>query len=334
MQPLDDRPDDDSSDSGLRRDLAAFRASVGEDLAAALGARLQSIQLGDGDQLGDFRLLRELGRGGMGVVFEAEQVSVSGRRVAVKIMRGLLATEAARTRFAREVAVIGRLDHPNVVPILAADVHGGTPFYAMKLVDGQSLRDHLRDRSMAGDWRGLAAIVRDIARALQHGHEHGVVHRDVKPGNILIDRDGRAMLLDYGLACILDEHSDLTISADAIGTPDYMAPEQVDRRLGGVSPRSDVYGLGATLYECLAGAAPFAASTRHETMARILRGEAANLRAKARQIPADLANICAMAMAREPARRYATATRGERLRCHQRPRADRCRGRTAARTPG
>ncbi len=303
-------PTDDIADAELDAALSGFAEQVGE--AAALAAASALVQLATtgpevGEHLGDFRLGRELGRGGMGVVFEAEQISVPGRLVAVKVLRAAFASAPARQRFAREVAAIGRLDHPNIVPILAADVEASTPFFAMKRIDGGSLRDRLRTREFAGDVRRIVVIARDVALALQHAHDHGIVHRDVKPGNVLIDANGRAMLVDFGLALALTEDSGLTLTGDAVGTPDSMAPEQVDPRLGPVTARTDVYGLGAMLYECLALRPAFIAATRHEVLARIVAGDATPLRRLDRTIPRELETICTTAMQVEPARRYATA---------------------------
>lgn len=260
-----------------------------------------------GQTLGDFRIREVLGRGGMGVVFTAEQLSVPGRAVALKILGSTIASPIARQRFEREVEAVGRLDHPNIVPILSADTHGATPFYAMKLVVGHSLRRAIQRSEFEGNIRRMAALVRDLALALHHAHEHGVVHRDVKPGNVLLDADGCPMLTDFGLASVTEADEQLTMSTDAVGTPDYMAPEQVTRRFGPITPQTDIYGLGVVLFELLAGTAPFQSESRHETMDRIVRGDPPRLRSLAPAAPRDLENVCAMAMRREPRARYATA---------------------------
>ena len=297
----------DSSDGSIRRALDGFDREVGPEAVAEVVQQLEDANSLAGAAIGDYRLGRELGRGGMGVVYEAEQVSVPGRIVAVKLLRGLIGSATARQRFAREVEVVGRLDHPHIVPILSADLNATTPFYAMKRVDGVTLRAVLQGGAMRGDVRAIATMMRDLARALQHAHDHGVVHRDVKPGNVLVDRDGRAMLLDFGLASLVETDSDLTLSTDAVGTPDYMAPEQVTSSLGPITPRTDVYGLGVTLYECLTGRTPYGADSRHETLTRIVRGDASGVRSVEPAVPRDLENICAMAMARESGRRYGSA---------------------------
>ncbi len=296
----------DSSDAALRRALAGFADEVGpqvmRDAVRQLGAAQEP-----GDCLGDYRIRRELGRGGMGIVYEAEQVSVPGRIVAVKVLLGFGGSDTARRRFAREVEVTGQLDHPHIVPILSADLGAALPFYAMKKVDGRSLRDVLRTGELTNDCRRTATMIRDLAHALQHAHEHGVVHRDVKPGNVIIDNEGRAMLLDFGLARVLEDVSDLTRSLDTVGTLDYMAPEQVSPRAGPITARTDVYSLGVTLFECLTGRTPFTTDSRTQTLARIARGDAPRVRALNPMVPRDLENICAMAMHCDAARRYASA---------------------------
>ncbi|MCA8977260.1 MAG: protein kinase [Planctomycetes bacterium] len=298
---------DDSSETALRRALSGFGDEVGRQALAGVVQWLEGSGGLTGREIGDYRLGRELGRGGMGVVYEAEQTSVPGRTVAVKLLRGAFGSETARQRFAREVEVVGRLDHPHIVPILSADLHGETPFYAMKRIAGRTLRAVLQAGELRGDVRAIATMIRDLALALQHAHEHGAVHRDVKPGNVLVDEHGLAMLLDFGLASFVEGDSHLTLTSDAVGTPDYMAPEQVTRSHGPITARTDVYGLGVTLYECLSGRPPYAADTRHETMTRIVRGDAVRLRAVDPTIPRDLENICAVAMAAESSRRYASA---------------------------
>jgi hypothetical protein len=295
----------DEADALLREAVRGFGQEAGPaGIAEVLGFLTALPEAGT--VVGDYRLGPVVGQGGMGVVHQAEQISVPGRKVAVKLLRGAAGSALARQRFAREVEVIGRLDHPHIVPILSSAVHGEVPYYAMKFVDGRSLRDLVRDGALRGDWRRIATLVRDLAQALAHAHAHGVVHRDVKPGNVLVDGDGNAMLLDFGLAS-LAEGSDLTLSTDSLGTLDYMAPEQIERTVGPVDARTDVYGLGALLYECLCGRPPFGAPSRQATLARILRGEPLSPRAIEPQVPRDLATICGKALQPAPADRYATA---------------------------
>jgi len=296
----------DDSGEALRAAAAALGQDLGPaavaDAVASLAASLPDV----GTVVGDYRLGPVIGQGGMGVVRIAEQVSVPGRKVAVKLLPGAGLSPVARQRFAREVEVIGRLDHPHIVPILSSDVHGSVPYFAMKFVAGKSLRDLVRDGSLRGEWRTIASLVRDLAAALAHAHSHGVVHRDVKPGNVIVDGQGRAMLLDFGLAS-LAEGTDLTVSTDSLGTLDYMAPEQIDRTAGTVGPRTDVYGLGITLFECLCSRTPFAESSRQTTLVRILRGDHASPRVHTPSVPRDLATICSKAIEARPGDRYVDA---------------------------
>ncbi len=297
----------------LQAELGDFVDEVGleqaRDALQSLADAFDPIEgLEPGTVLGDFELHRPIGRGGMGVVFEAEQQSVKHRLDALKVLdsRGFGASRLRR--FAREVEVIGRLDHPGIVPILSADLEGPMPHYAMKLLSGVSLRERIEgpdwDRE---DYRSIAEIMLGVARALQHAHGHGVIHRDVNPRNIMIEPDGRPVTVDFGLAHDDRSSLDLTHSADAIGTADYMAPEQITSRSGVVGPRTDVYALGVTLYQCLTGEVPYRDSSRHETFERILAGTPAPPRRLNRSIPADLQTICLHSMAARPGDRYAGA---------------------------
>ncbi len=294
------------SEALLREAARHFDQDVGPGALATALERLGASLPEAGAVLGDYRLGPVLGQGGMGIVYLAEQVSVPGRRVAVKLLRRGSLSPLARQRFAREVEVIGRLDHPHIVPILSADVHGDVPFFAMKFVDGRSLREVVRAGTLRGDFRAMASLLRDLATALHHAHLHGVVHRDVKPGNVLVDAAGRPMLLDFGLAC-LTEGSELTMTSESLGTLDYMAPEQIEPTLGPIEQRTDVYGLGVTAYECLCGSTPFATLSRTATIARILRGEVPAPRTLDPTIPRDLATICQKAMQARPKDRYRDA---------------------------
>ncbi|MFT7463164.1 MAG: serine/threonine protein kinase, partial [Pseudohongiellaceae bacterium] len=259
-----------------------------------------------GTMLGEYRLLREIGRGGMGVIFEAEQTSVPGRRVAIKLLARSAASELRLNRFRREIEVIGRLDHMNIVPILSADLSGEEPWYAMKLVLGRTLRELLDDGELF-DFGQMASIFRELAWALDHAHCKGVVHRDVNARNIMLDAQGKAQLLDFGLAHDDLSQTVLTLGDDALGTAEYMSPEQVSGRGGDICPATDVYGLGATLYRCLCGRPPFSGRTLHEVFERILAGHPTALRKLRPDVPPDLAAICLQAMAPDIGSRYESA---------------------------
>jgi eukaryotic-like serine/threonine-protein kinase len=256
--------------------------------------------------LGEFRIVREIGRGGMGVVYEAEQVPL-GRRVALKVLPAAGAAGARpQARFQVEARVMAALHHPHIVPIFAVGCDRGVHYYAMQLIDGCSLAERLRDDSRDGSSpREAARLAMQAAEALEHAHGLGVLHRDIKPANLLVEPGGHLWVTDFGLAR-WGVGADLSGSGDAPGTLRYMSPEQA---AGGrvLDPRSDVYSLGATLYELLAGRPAFAGSDRADLLRRIAQVEPIPPRRIDPTIPRDLETIVGKAMAKEPDRRYATA---------------------------
>lgn len=255
------------------------------------------------ERLGDYRIVREIGYGGMGIVYEAEQQSL-GRHVALKILPAQLALDPARVaRFEQESRLAASLHHTNIVPVFGVGHDEGMHYYVMQLIDGAGLDRLLAD---AKDHRlppaRAAEIIRDAARALHAAHEAGTLHRDVKPGNVLIDSQGHVWIADFGLAQVLEAGSGATMQLG--GTLRYMPPE----RFKGVSDvRGDIYGLGATLYEMLSGRPPFDAATSVELLQAISTSEPKPLRQVNADAPRDLETIAAKAMAREPRARYATA---------------------------
>jgi tetratricopeptide (TPR) repeat protein len=256
--------------------------------------------------LGEFRILRRIGRGGMGVVYEAEQVSLD-RRVALKVLPTAGAAGARPlARFQVEARVMAALHHPHIVPIFAVGCDRGVHYYAMQLIAGSSLADRLggeaRDRPAP---REAAQLAMQAAEALEHAHGLGVLHRDIKPGNLLVEPGGHLWVTDFGLAR-WGNCGDLSGSGDAPGTLRYMCPEQA---AGGrvLDPRSDVYSLGATLYELLAGRPAFDGTDRADLLRRIAHAEPVAPRRIDPTIPRDLETIVGKAMAKEPDRRYATA---------------------------
>jgi hypothetical protein len=255
-------------------------------------------------RLGDFRILREVGRGGMGVVYEAEQLSLK-RRVALKVLRfGATPSPEALTRFQREAETVARLHHTNIVPVFAVGCEQGVHFYAMQFIEGQGL-DKARaclnpsDVQVAG-W-GVQA-----AEALAHAHARGVIHRDIKPSNLLLDAEGVVWLTDFGLARRADEVT-LTISGLLLGTPRYMSPEQAAATKQPVDERSDVYSLGATLYELTTGAPVYDGDTPQRLLAQILETEPVAPSRHRPEMPRDLETILLKCLAKEPERRYPTA---------------------------
>jgi tetratricopeptide (TPR) repeat protein/predicted Ser/Thr protein kinase len=256
-------------------------------------------------QLGDYRVLREVGRGGMGVVYEAVQTMLQ-RRVALKVLdpsRGL--SPAQVERFHREACTAAELHHTNIVPVFESGQFEELHFFAMQFIDGRGL-DELSasgELSARRDWRQVAEIGRQAAEALHHAHEHGVVHRDIKPANLLLDGDGDVWITDFGLAKAVDL-AELTAPGDAVGTLRYMASEQLEGRS---DARTDVYALGATLYELLAGQPIRNEPSRGQLVAGILSGRVARPRSMNCRVPRDLERIVLKATARCPEDRYPSA---------------------------
>jgi predicted Ser/Thr protein kinase len=307
--------------AGYIADLQAGRAPTPDALLAAhpaLAAELRQCLPGidfiyraapaAGDEaarLGDFRIVREAGRGAMGVVYEAEQVSLH-RRVALKVLRvGGPADEEARERFQREAETVAGLHHTNIVPVFAVGREQGVHYYAMQFIDGRSLAEVLRQAPGPLDPREVPGWGLQAAEALDHAHQRGVVHRDVKPGNLLLDADGRLWLTDFGLARRADDAM-LTLSGVLLGTPRYMSPEQA----GGKEPvdhRTDLYSLGATLYELATGRPVCDGDSPGRVLQQILTAEPVPPRRLRRDLPRDLETVLLTCLARDPARRYPTA---------------------------
>jgi hypothetical protein len=294
------------------------------------------------ERLGEFRLLRKLGGGGMGVVYLAEQESV-GRRVALKLIRGEhLYSQSARARFVREARATARLDHASIVRVFTIGEEAGMPFLAMEYVPGtalDALLDHFKGREPASlrgqdareallaalranaetplsdsraesferGWIEFAVrIVRDIALALEHAHERGVLHRDVKPSNVLLGADGRVRLCDFGLAALAGGES-LTRSGAQLGSLPYMAPEQLRGEHGAIGPQTDVYGLGVTLYELVTLARPFGGESEERVRQAILDARPTSMRTLNVSASADIEIVCAKALDPDPRRRYSSA---------------------------
>ena len=274
-----------------------------------------------GTRIGDFEILAEIGRGGMGVVFRARQVSLN-RVVALKVMPDLMAgSTSAVARFQKEARAAAKLHHTNIVPVYAQGEQDGQYYYAMELVEGASLAELMRQdrdggavegetpaawKQVRGDYRRMARLMAHVADALDHAHRSGVLHRDIKPQNLLLGRDGELHVTDFGLATVLDEPS-MTLTGEMVGTPAYMSPEQIDAKPGAIDHRTDVYSLGVTFYELLAGRRPFEGASREQLVSRIRLNEPTPPCKVNPAVPIDLDTICLRAMEKEPRRRYATA---------------------------
>lgn len=264
------------------------------------------------DRLGDFRIVEEIGRGGFGVVYRAEQVSLE-RPVALKVLyqhRVHTADEVAR--FEREARAAARLDHPGIVSVFAWGQDGGDFFIAQKLVgEGLTVADQLAVLKEAGEppkgyFRRVARWLAMVGEALQHAHERGIVHRDIKPSNILLDENDRPFLGDFGLAKV-EDGLELSRTGDFAGSPFYMSPEQADSRRGEVDHRSDIYALGVTLYELLTQTPPFQGQSSHEIIRRILTEDPKRPTKINPRVPADLETICLKAMEKGRVHRYQSA---------------------------
>ena len=261
------------------------------------------------DRLGEYRIIRELGRGGMGIVYEAVQESL-GRHVALKVIprHGILDSKR-RLRFQREAQAVARLHHTNIVPIFAVGEHEGLPYYAMQYIAGNGLDQLLETWRREGihrdgaHWRFVAKVGIQAAEALQYAHDQGILHRDIKPANLLIDEHQVAWITDFGLAKLIGRE-DLTESGDVIGTLRYLAPESLR---GQTDHRSDIYSLGLTLYELLTLQPPFGDLSPSELLRCVTAEQPARPRALDQTIPHDLETIILKATAREPGDRYATA---------------------------
>ncbi|MFO0843653.1 MAG: protein kinase [Gemmataceae bacterium] len=345
-----------------RADFLARHAAVAEALAGCLDAvdfvggvagcgRRARLDLVPGSVLGEYRLIREVGRGGMGVVFEADHLPLD-RRVALKVLPHVGGLDDRQLRrFRNEIQAAAGLDHPNIVPVHAADCVEGVHFYSMQLIDGFTLAQLIGELrrtteasstnaalSSTGDdtthhsspsaedpgpsvstlpipggkawgtreyFREVARLIEESARALHYAHQLGVIHRDIKPGNLLLDRRGRVWVTDFGLAKL--PGSELTATGDLVGTLRYMSPEQASGRAVGVDHRADVYSLGATLYELLALRPAFPGDDRLDVLQCILNADPLPAREHRPGVPTELDTIAQKALAKEPGERYATA---------------------------
>ncbi len=307
------------------QEILAKHPLVGEQLLACLedfvgaGNAPINVQL---QTLGDYTLRRQIGRGGMGIVYDAWQNSLD-RQVALKVLPvGVAADDRTFHRFMREAKTAARLNHENVVRVYGMGVESNTPYFAMEYVDGQTLgqilakwesdTDEVTDppfgRTKTGlvDYPRIAAAFADMADGLHHAHSKGVIHRDIKPSNLILDGAGRLRILDFGLAR-LEGQAGLTLTHDVIGTPLYMSPEQARRRKIPIDHRTDIYSLGATLYEMLTRRPPFRGEDNLETLSQIIEKDPSPLRRFDPTIPKSLETIVLKCLRKNPKDRYDTA---------------------------
>jgi formylglycine-generating enzyme required for sulfatase activity/tRNA A-37 threonylcarbamoyl transferase component Bud32 len=251
-----------------------------------------------------YEVLGELGRGGMGVVYKARQVKLN-RVVALKmVLSGGHAGEEERVRFLAEAEAIAAVEHPGIVQVHDFGTHDGLPFFSLELCPGGSLAAKLAGGPLQE--REAAQTVERVARAVQAAHERGIIHRDLKPGNVLLAEDGSPKVTDFGLAKRVEGGSGLTQTGAVMGTPSYMAPEQAEGKKN-IGPVTDVYALGAILYECLVGRPPFRAATSFDTLVQVVSEEPVAPRQLNARVPKDLETVCLKCLEKDPARRYSSA---------------------------
>jgi serine/threonine protein kinase/tetratricopeptide (TPR) repeat protein len=256
-------------------------------------------------ELGDYELLEEIGRGGQGVVFRARQKSLN-RIVALKVVGlGQWATPAHLKRFRLEAEAAASLDHPCIVPIYEVGDRDGQCYFSMRFVEGGQLDEVIQQRPISV--RHAVELIAKVARTVHYAHEHGILHRDIKPGNILLDAKGEPHLTDFGLARLVESESTVTRTLEVLGTPSYMSPEQASGNNAKLTRSTDVYGLGAVLYQLLTCHPPFAGGTTYETIKLLLEAEPRPPRLWNPKIDRDLSTICLKCLEKDPQRRYPSA---------------------------
>src|SRR5213596_949977 len=286
-------------DPGLAEQLARDEATGAPPVKIAAHA---GELLGE---LGDYELLEVVGRGGQGVVFRARQKSLN-RIVALKVISlGQWASTAHLKRFRLEAEAAARLEHPGIVPIHEVGEREGSCYFSMKFVEGGQLDQVARRHPMS--IRQAVELIAKVARTVHYAHEHGILHRDIKPGNILLDAKGEPHLTDFGLARLVESESTVTRTLEVLGTPSYMAPEQAVGNNAAIGSVTDVYGLGAVLYQLLTGQQPFAGGATYETIKLLLDTEPRQPRLVNPKLDRDLSTICLKCLDKDPQRRYSSA---------------------------
>src|SRR3989454_9161957 len=286
-------------------DSSAAASAKADDANAApdvKGTARAGTMLGE---FGDYELLEEIGRGGQGVVFRARQKSLN-RTVALKVIGlGQWASKAHLKRFRREAEAAASLEHPGIVPIHEVGERDGSCYFSMKFIEGGQLDEMVRRQPMP--IRQAAELIAKVARTVHYAHEHGILHRDIKPGNILLDGKGEPHLTDFGLARLVETESTVTRTLEVLGTPSYMAPEQAMGNNDALNSATDVYGLGAVLYQLLTRHPPFAGGTTYETIRLLLDTDPRQPRLWNSKIDRDLSTICLKCLEKDHKRRYPSA---------------------------
>ncbi len=306
---LSDLPPNRSTNSSESTQTFASHLHEAATIAPSDAASHTSVRTSrDGQPAGEFgkyELLEEIGRGGMGVVFKARQRDLN-RVVALKmILSNRLAADDDVKRFYREARAAGSLRHPQIVGIHEVGQINGQHYFAMDFIAGTSLAGITKSGPL--DCEQAARCLQGVARAVQFLHDHGIVHRDLKPSNILLDRAGTAYVTDFGLAKVFTDEDQHTQTGVILGTPGYMPPEQAAGRISDISPRSDVYSLGAILYEMLTGRPPFREDNQLNTILQVLEGEPTLPNQLNAKVPPELERICLKCLEKAPERRYSSA---------------------------
>jgi serine/threonine protein kinase/Flp pilus assembly protein TadD len=287
------------------KDFGDFEITRREDGVGVTDKKKATLPAGILGDFGDYELLEEIGRGGQGIVYRAHQKSLN-RTVALKVIGlGPWTTEVHLKRFRREAEAAANLDHPCIVPIYEVGEREGSCYFSMKFIDGGQLDEVIKRQPIS--FRNAVELMAKVARTVHYAHEHGILHRDIKPGNILLDTKGEPHLTDFGLARLVEAESTVTRTLEVMGTPSYMAPEQAAGEHTKPSKATDVYGLGAVLYQLVTGHPPFAGGTTYETIRLLLDTEPRQPRLWNRKIGRELSTICLKCLEKDPKRRYSSA---------------------------
>ncbi len=290
--------------AGSLRDGWSSQITADQRAADATDEVPRTVGPNFGIEIPGYQILDILGRGGMAIVYKAHHRGLK-RDVAVKMIRNSQATRPVLARFRAEAQAIARLQHPNIVQVFEIGENHGEPFCALELVSGGTLADLLANRPQEPLW--AAEMARTLTLAVQYAHEQGIVHRDLKPANVLLTGKGSPKVVDFGLAKFLDDDPGLTRAGAIMGTPSYMAPEQAEGQIAQIGPATDVWALGAILYEMLTGRPPFKSESIPGTLEMVRSQEPVPVRALNRAVPRDLATIVSRCLEKNPKHRYASA---------------------------
>jgi len=308
LRHISSAPDDTSKAEGHSTNPPAELQAGGdpyETLPITSSRRIPAGQNQQVDSFGDYELISEIARGGMGVVYRARQNKMN-RVVALKmILSGQFASAEDVKRFYTEAEAAGKLDHPGIVPVYEVGECDGRHFFSMGFVEGQSLAAKIADGPLPS--QEAVQLMRQISEAIAYAHGQGVIHRDLKPANVLVDQQGAPRVTDFGLAKNLENESGLTQTGSVMGTPSYMPPEQASGKMSKIGPLADVYSLGAMLYCLLTGRPPFQAPSAVDTLLQVVDTDPVPPRRLNPRIPADLETVCLKCLDKDPAKRYKSA---------------------------